>query len=881
MTPNPNPQAFYDLGNGVFKFNSGDISLYGANGADNAFTCALKDSLPVGLYGAGVSPALSFYPFHHKRFTAISDIDSSLQFLSVLFPHEGNLSQNPITFVDSVQKKYVVRVDSPFTTYYAVSKDSAHFTAAGGDTIRFCAKFAGVQLHNNAFRKILLNNGNKINKNAVTVFETGQELESIVAAYDNDSLIIQTYSEEEDYPVYKILHQGISPEAISAKSVHHVNTCVPPSNHIQNLAFDSLYFYVNYFTDTSGVKHISNDITFAYGNFYSEIIVDSGTTLNFHSMAASGKSIHLTHPNFIVDGSINIRGSEQNKVQIVGFDNNNFTLRSSCSAIAATNAVFTNFGIRFGLLDLPAVRQCEIDSCIFITNNEAIKLYSANISISNSRFENCQTAINGDLCSGSVQNCTIKNGTKGIRFNQSSVVLSGDSIINNLNYGIYLSFCDDFSLQNLVVENNGIFSGETDWPSRSGILLYASSPTLNDNIIRYNNGNGILAFASSYPFLCEEYGEQNCIQDNGNTIAQSGNSFEEAEIYFYNESWPIMDYGHNDILDVRDDLSCLLFGSNNSIESIHCDGNFWGLNYLDISDRLLPSGEYLYSPYDEEQNNAVTNPGKPPERILLFSGMESESNGDYNSAWSDYSYIINLYPATAEAQIALNRKFTIAQKRSVNYSSLKTEFLQIIQDTTKTNLHTNAYRYAYQCDIKNNNCRSGIEGYQFKLANAGTLTDSFYAQVEIITTERLTGYKNINTTLSKSVQSTDLHMQSSELLLGKLAKVVNRKLGEAELVPNKYKLFQNYPNPFNPSTTIRWQLPEKSCVHLDIFNMLGQEITSLVNRTTEPGIHKVKWNGYNSSGRPVGNGVYILRLTAKPLNGSTKYTESKKLLLIR
>lgn len=94
-------------------------------------------------------------------------------------------------------------------------------------------------------------------------------------------------------------------------------------------------------------------------------------------------------------------------------------------------------------------------------------------------------------------------------------------------------------------------------------------------------------------------------------------------------------------------------------------------------------------------------------------------------------------------------------------------------------------------------------------------------------------------------------------------------------VPSTYALSQNYPNPFNPSTEISFDLPKASQVELSIFNVLGQEVRSLVNRSMEAGQHKIAWDGRNGSGSQVSSGVYFYRLAA----GS--FSETKKMMLLK
>jgi hypothetical protein len=95
------------------------------------------------------------------------------------------------------------------------------------------------------------------------------------------------------------------------------------------------------------------------------------------------------------------------------------------------------------------------------------------------------------------------------------------------------------------------------------------------------------------------------------------------------------------------------------------------------------------------------------------------------------------------------------------------------------------------------------------------------------------------------------------------------------LIPDKYALHQNYPNPFNPVTTIRYDLPEQSRVEIVIFDLLGQEVRTLVKATQEPGFKSVVWDGKDNRGLTLGSGVYLYRLTAGD------YVKTDKMVLLR
>lgn len=93
--------------------------------------------------------------------------------------------------------------------------------------------------------------------------------------------------------------------------------------------------------------------------------------------------------------------------------------------------------------------------------------------------------------------------------------------------------------------------------------------------------------------------------------------------------------------------------------------------------------------------------------------------------------------------------------------------------------------------------------------------------------------------------------------------------------PTRFWLNQNHPNPFNPSTRIRYALAKASLVSLKIYNILGQEVATLVDADQPAGIRSVIWNGKNALGFPVGSGVYFYRIEAGD------FAKSRKMLLLK
>jgi hypothetical protein len=94
----------------------------------------------------------------------------------------------------------------------------------------------------------------------------------------------------------------------------------------------------------------------------------------------------------------------------------------------------------------------------------------------------------------------------------------------------------------------------------------------------------------------------------------------------------------------------------------------------------------------------------------------------------------------------------------------------------------------------------------------------------------------------------------------------------------EFRLQQNYPNPFNPSTTIRYTLPQSAQVTLQIYDVTGREIATLVDEKSSAGDYRVKFNGKN-----LPSGIYFYRLNARDISKSAKslFSQTRKLVLLK
>ena len=104
-------------------------------------------------------------------------------------------------------------------------------------------------------------------------------------------------------------------------------------------------------------------------------------------------------------------------------------------------------------------------------------------------------------------------------------------------------------------------------------------------------------------------------------------------------------------------------------------------------------------------------------------------------------------------------------------------------------------------------------------------------------------------------------------------------VNEPTPLPGKFNLYQNYPNPFNPSTNIRFEIPERANVLIKVYNILGKEIKTLLEKELSPGNYTIDWEAKDSNGELLPSSVYLVRLNAA--NTKSIYVKTMKAVLIK
>jgi len=100
----------------------------------------------------------------------------------------------------------------------------------------------------------------------------------------------------------------------------------------------------------------------------------------------------------------------------------------------------------------------------------------------------------------------------------------------------------------------------------------------------------------------------------------------------------------------------------------------------------------------------------------------------------------------------------------------------------------------------------------------------------------------------------------------------------SSLIPKSFSVYQNYPNPFNPSTTIRYEIPERDgyiLVNLSVYDLRGRLIVKLVDGEKTAGRYQVHWDGRDKQGQNVSSGVYLYQIVAGD------FISTRKMIIVR
>ncbi len=184
------------------------------------------------------------------------------------------------------------------------------------------------------------------------------------------------------------------------------------------------------------------------------------------------------------------------------------------------------------------------------------------------------------------------------------------------------------------------------------------------------------------------------------------------------------------------------------------------------------------------------------------------------------------------------------------------------------------------CDTGIGHEERWINRFQIFVSSSGIEDSDFQVVLDTIKTggaAETFHFEPVNAMFVKLVvlSPTDGMVQLGELQIFYQESTATTVADENLLIPEKYALAQNYPNPFNPTTTIKFEVPKSCKVKVAVYNLLGEEIKTLISDSIAPGKYEVVWDGTNNSGTHVASGMYFYMLTSKEFRVIKKMILSK------
>jgi parallel beta-helix repeat protein len=458
------------------------------------------------------------------------------------------------------------------------------------------------------------------------------------------------------------------------------------------------------------------------------------------------------------------------------------------------------------------------------------------------------------------------NKLYGIYITAGNTSLTQNTIKDNGDKGVYLQYLSKCLITDNTIENNG-YSGKSK--HTAGVFCYAASPVLKSNRIRYNAGNGLFLMSYSEPVLNFDKEGRNQIIDNG-----QGFSDERcAEIFDFDNVLPHLDLGLNDIYDSEGNW--FIATGKQSPAPISVRNNYWGTTVAREIDAAL-NGNFEFEPFSTESNAEPGIEFKTKEK-LFQEALAKEISGDEETAVEKYDLLKNQSTGDDYSKSALLRKFGIQVGKTENSQSLNALLISQNENPVTKDLADQLLGLKAVLDGNPGNAYALFDSIE---QNPQDLPDSVFAAYD----KELVEKKQTNQSLGKSaglativadkIEKTDIYISNTEAHLSKLFKN-NIPVEEEIQLPNRITLYQNYPNPFNPETTIKFYLPERTKLHLAIYNVLGQRIRVLQNGALEQGYQHLQWSGRNAQGQTVASGMYFYVLK------TDNSVLSRKMLLLK
>jgi parallel beta-helix repeat protein len=478
---------------------------------------------------------------------------------------------------------------------------------------------------------------------------------------------------------------------------------------------------------------------------------------------------------------------------------------------------------------------------------------------------------------------------ENINFSGKKIFLTSNYYSSTDKSDIENTIIDGASLSTVVQFENGedstsVLNGFTirdgyNYPGAGGGIscINESSPKLTNLIITENtsaNGGGIFCFDSSYPILRNVVISENGAVNSGGGILLdrhcsvrmedvtiSGNvANQDGGGIFVKDSSAIIIYRGKINGNVGDWSGGAIFATQNSTVDLseteivdnYTTGSGGGINILESELYLFRTVIAGNNAYDAAAFSASNNSNVYILNTTISSNLVLPSNGpvEIGGIWVDNSTLefanSIMWDNTGLEIFVTNSNIAMA------YSNIEGDSSQIGKDQ-------DSRLFWLEGNISESPIFADSGFYDFRLTGESPCIDAGIDDKILI-------YNNQQDTL----YIPELNFVGMNPDMGAFESGDPTRIVASRITARSYQLHQNYPNPFNPITTIGFTIPKRQHILLEVFNVLGQPVTTLVNEYMEAGYHEVLF-----SGDELASGVYYYRISAG------KFINVKKMLLVR
>jgi tetratricopeptide (TPR) repeat protein len=304
---------------------------------------------------------------------------------------------------------------------------------------------------------------------------------------------------------------------------------------------------------------------------------------------------------------------------------------------------------------------------------------------------------------------------------------------------------------------------------------------------------------------------------------------------------------------------------------IQAKNNWWGsTDYREVEASINMPNRVEFYPYDLQPNQTLVRENQGSS--MFDDGYAYMLNGEYLNAINCFNNVLADSLINDNDIVSLYAMFE-CYKQLGEISIFETQLDQLILASDYSLLHQPMKNVRALIYRETEGFTQAIDYYENILMNNPAFQDSCYAVIDLGDTY-LESNGSYRGQLSEYVPTSSIvHQQTRDTLLRSISQLYVTD-GSSNTAP-QLKLLGNYPNPFNPTTTIRFQMKTDSNVKIEIYNIKGQKVSTILNENRLAGLNSVVWNGKDSRNASVASGVYFYRIEC---DGSKK---TAKMLLLK